>query len=205
MKLSISKIEENGIKKVLFLASGVRVSYPRLWEEEQKGKNRFKKGLQILFPKDDPDAVEAVEKLQSYIDEVVIPKEFDGRELPDEDVCLKDGDRKGGKERFKDHWYLSTNQTNSQVVVFAPGGHTPMSRAEYDQLPENQKFVDGCWGTVKFQMWAQDNDYGKKINGELLAVRWSKADDPLPSESSVSKDAMASGFEDEEVDEGEEW
>ena len=190
--------------KQLFMANNVQLSYPRVWEAETHGNNTFGKGLTIMFDKTDPAAMKGVEVIQAEMDRM-ITKDFGGRALPADKLCLKDGDAVGSKERYEGHFYLSAGKPNGKIVCFTPGGKEPMSRAEYDELPENQKIVDGCYASVKFTLWSQvATQYGSRINGEALAVRWSAVGEGLPSDSQVAVTDLMDGFDDEEL-ESEDW
>lgn len=194
--ISVKVTEADG--KTLIMANNVQISYPRVWEAEVKGSDTFHMGCVIMFDKAKAETAAAVEIINIQINNAVA-NDFNGVALAAEKICLKDGDLPGAKARYAGHWYMSANQTNGKIVVFTPGGSTPMTRAEYDVLPDHMKLTDGCIGSVKFQLWTQNNKFGKRVNGECLAMRWSDVGSQLESDSTVSVETLAGGFEDEEV------
>jgi len=185
--------------KTIFMASNVQISYPRVWEAEVKGDSTYHKGCTIMFDKSKPETAAAVKIIQDHIDALVV-SEFNGQALAADKVCLKDGDLPGAKARYAGHWYMSANQSNGNIVVFTPGGHAAMTRAEYDVLPDHHKLTDGAIASVKFQLWCQNNKFGKRVNGECLAMRWAEIGGQLVSDSTIATETLAEGFADEEVE-----
>jgi len=194
-EIKVTQTAVNG--KTIFMAANVQLSWPRVWREETRGQTTFGKGMVAMFDKTNPGTAAAVAIIQAHI-ATMITNDFNGQALPAEKVCLHDGDLPGAKARYAGHWYLTMNNANSNIIVFKPGTGEPMVEADYLLLPDTQKIVDGCIATVKFTLWAMVNKYGRRINGEGLAVRWAAVGSPLASDSSVPVDALADGFDTED-------
>jgi len=193
--ITVNQSEVNG--KVIFMANNVQLSWPRVWREETRGQTTFGKGMVAMFDKANPGTAAAVAAIHAQIN-ALITKENNGQALPAEKICLHDGDLPGAKTRYAGHWFLTMNNANSNIVVFKPGTGQAMVEADYDVLPDTQKITDGCIASVKFTLWFMSNSYGKRVNGEGLAVRWSEVGTPLASDSSVPVDELAAGFDEEE-------
>jgi len=72
---------------------------------------------------------------------------------------------------FEDMFSLGSRNASTQPTVFDKYGK---------QIPGDNKeaikslIYSGCYVNAKIQLWAQDNQYGRRINASLLGVMFSK-------------------------------
>ena len=81
---------------------------------------------------------------------------------------VKDGDLKAQYSGFEGNDYVSTRSEKRPNVYNRDGS----------QLTEADGVVySGCYGHVMIEVWAQDNQYGKRINAQLTGVMFSRDGD----------------------------
>lgn len=83
--------------------------------------------------------------------------------------CLQDGDTKSQYSGFEDHMFVSAGQTPDK-------GRPDIRNAK--GLPvaagDAQAPYSGCYVVAHLDVWAQDNQYGKKVNASIAAVQFWK-------------------------------
>lgn len=91
--------------------------------------------------------------------------------IPATNFCLRDGNLKA-KDEYAKTWYVATSQTAGKTVQV-------VDRAKKKLTAEtnNNLIYSGCWVNVLIRPWVQKNDYGKKINANLLVVQFVRDDD----------------------------
>ena len=91
-------------------------------------------------------------------------------------ICLHDGTERDDQEGYGDGvMYISTSSTRKpQIKTKQAGGLV--------DLPESSgKPYGGCYAAHVIRLWAQDNDFGKRINCEIAAVCFVKDGKPFGS------------------------
>lgn len=153
------KFLENGS----ILVTGVILSYPHLYEpfsKEADKKGKF--SGKFLLPKATHKA-EAV-AIKALIDKMCIEKWK--QKQPPTNLFLKDGTLVQKDEGDENYFFLSASETIRPKVVDRDG-KTPIPEEDADS-----KMYAGAVVDVLINPWAQDNQWGKKINANLLAVRF---------------------------------
>ena len=170
----------------MFMLKNVRVNFPNLFK-----KSKFDKyGATLML---EPDS-EQYKTVKHEIDRVT-KESFKGKKLPADKVCLKDGDDTG-KDVYAGLYVLNTNSNTPPHVI----SHiNPKEKVAEDE----NKIYSGCYVNVKVNLWAQDNEWGKRINAELIAIQFAKNGEPL-SGTHVSEDEAVDGFDAVEEDD-EDW
>lgn len=74
-----------------------------------------------------------------------------------------DGDLKASYDGFEGNRYVSARAKTRPTVI--DRDRTPLVAA--DGRP-----YSGCYANVQVEVWAQDNQYGKRINAQLLGVQF---------------------------------
>jgi hypothetical protein len=174
----------------LIRISNVRLSYPHLRKaykgKDDKGEAKF--GVKALLPKKTHKA--AHDLIEDQIEAIL--KENKVRALADDKKFLRDGD-KSDKPEDEGMWTVSARETRR-----------PPLRDEDREIvdPENadEVFYGGCWGSVLIRPWWQNNDFGKRVNAGLSAVRKSRDDEPF-GEGRISDEDVDEAFEDDDDDE----
>jgi hypothetical protein len=80
-------------------------------------------------------------------------------------VCLHNGDLKANYEGFEGMLFISSRNPLRPLVIDTD--RTPLVEAD-------GKPYSGCFVNASIELWAQDNNYGKRINATLLGVQFFK-------------------------------
>lgn len=144
----------------------VRLAFPALWEPKAvNAGDKPSYSAAFLMPPDHP-AVPEIEKAmkQAAKDkwgdkwEAVFTSLVKGLK-----VCLHDGDAKAEYDGFRGHMYVSASSKSTPLVI----------DRNRNQLNERDgRPYAGCYVNVSLEIWAQDNNYGKRINAMLKGVQF---------------------------------
>lgn len=97
-------------------------------------------------------------------------------------LCLHDGDSKADTPGYKGNHFINASNKVKPAVVDRQGREvTAASGVIYP----------GCYGDVVLEIWAQDNQFGKRINASLLAVVFSKDGERLAGGGVATADDYA--------------
>ncbi len=94
-------------------------------------------------------------------------------------LCLHDGDLKANYDGFPGNLYVSSRSNTRPLVIDAD--KSPL--AESDGRP-----YSGCYVNASLELWAQDNNYGKRINAQLRGVQFFKDGDAFAGGGAASED-----------------
>lgn len=94
-------------------------------------------------------------------------------------TCLNDGDLKGDYAGFAGQLYLSARSKTRPLVLDAD--KTPL-------LPADGKPYAGCYVNATLDIWAMDNNYGKRICASLGGVQFYRDGDAFAGGSGGSAD-----------------
>ena len=94
-------------------------------------------------------------------------------------VCLHNGDLKATYDGFPGNLFISARNPLRPTVVDAD--KTPLT--EKDGKP-----YAGCYVHVVLELWAQDNQYGKRVNATLMGVQFYKDGDSFTGGGVASED-----------------
>lgn len=145
---------------------GVRLSFPDLFVAravQEKGEPRF--SAAFLLHKEENKA--GIDELRAAIWSVAKEKFTDkAKELIKKNkltLCLHEGSEKDYEGYGDDNMYVSASSKIRPHVV--DRDRSPL--AEADGRP-----YAGCYVNAVVDLWAQDNQFGKKINAELKGVQF---------------------------------
>lgn len=146
----------------------VILSFPALFEPKQGEfvengvvKTTLKYSAVLLLERNDPQLVE-IEKTMKALAAEKWPKGIPKSVI----YTLKDGNTKDFNG-YADRFYLnaSCDSKRDQKPIVVDRGNSPLS-------PDSDKIYPGAFVDASIVFWAQDNDYGKKINCKLVGVRF---------------------------------
>jgi hypothetical protein len=135
----------------------------------------------FLIPKDDPQvkAVQAVmqtvandkwgNKAAKILDELI----------KGERVCMRDGDNKDQYDGFAGCMCISASNKQAPKVL---------DRDKSILSKDNGKPYAGCYVVCSLEIWAQDNQYGKRINATLRGVQFMADGDAFVGSGPVKDD-----------------
>lgn len=140
----------------------VRLSFPDLFKPKSIGNSEPKYGASFIFEKgkDDAQLKTLTEAIVSVINEKW-PKAEQRKGLK---YCLHDGEKEpkdyaGYGPHMK--WLSASNAMQPALVD-----------EDVEPILDNRKMYAGCIVNASIRLWAQDNDFGKRINAQLNAVQF---------------------------------
>lgn len=160
----------------------VRLAFPQLFEAKAvngEGKPAF--SASFLLPHDHPSvaainaAIEGVakEKWGAKASEVL-------RGLRAQDkVCLHDGDAKSDYDGYAGNLFVSARSATRPLVI------------DRDKSPLTEKdgrLYAGCYVYASIELWAQDNQFGKRVNASLKGVQFYRDGDAFAGGAPASPD-----------------
>lgn len=118
--------------------------------------------------------------------------------------CMHDGAEKADKDGYGDHVVYVTA---SRGIKDSKGTELPplpvVDKKGQAVDPKSGLIYDGCRVHASVRVWAQDNDFGKRLNCELRAIAFSRDDTPFGSGPIKAKDEFGDLIEDEFGDDDE--
>jgi hypothetical protein len=168
-----------------FNLSNVRLTFPQLFEPKQvNGQGEPKFSATGLMPKNHPQ----IEAIKAAIFEAATAKW--GAKAADvlkqlaaaDKLCLHDGDAKSDYEGYAGTLFINASNKVRPLVV---------GPQREDLAAADGKIYSGCYVNMVLDFWAQDNQFGKRVNASLLGVQF-RADGPRLAGGAV---ASADDFE----------
>lgn len=98
-------------------------------------------------------------------------------------LALHDGDLKPQYDGYPGNWHISAaaQEGNPPTVV-------NQDKTTFKPNSGNKKIYSGCYVNASVEFWAQDNNYGKRINCTLRGVQFFKDGDSFSAASAASSD-----------------
>lgn len=157
--------EKKGEDNIIMLVN-VRVAFPQFWtatKVNDEGKAAFSGSF--LMPPDHP----AVAIVKAAIAKTATAKwgvkagEILQALVAADKVCLHNGDLKSNLEGYAGNLYVSARGPMRPLVI----------NADKSVLTEaDGKPYSGCFVNAQVAIWAQQNNYGKRINAQLRGVQF---------------------------------
>lgn len=151
----------------------VRLSFPSLFRKAVFQGETTKYEATFLISKDDA----VVEEIKGHIADLVKEK-FKGKKLPADKMCLKHGEDTGRPEY---EGFYTIKASNSKRPLVLDKDKSPLTE-------DDEKIYSGCYVNAIIELWAQDNQFGKRINANLLGVQFFKGGEPFSGGESASAD-----------------
>ena len=174
------------------LLNNVRLAFPTLFNPRTvNGEGEPAFSATFLICPDDPQ----VKAINKAIDRVAQDKwgaKSDAvlKQMRAQDkTALHDGDLKSDYDGFAGNLYISARNKIRPLVLDAD--KTPL--VESDGKP-----YGGCYVNASIEFWAQDNNYGKRVNAQLRGVQFLRDGDAFAGGGAASEDEfddVSSDFE----------
>lgn len=168
------------------LLRNVRLAFPTLNEAQPfrpgEGNPRF--SATGLFSKENTEMVAQVEKAMLAAAEAKWPNKgaqavkalrAGGR------TALVDGDLKGDYDGFEGSWSVAAHAQENRPPRLLDGLKNDLPR-------DTPVIYGGCYVNLLVEFWAQDNQWGKRINASLLGVQFVKDGDAFSGAAPASDD-----------------
>lgn len=152
-----------------------RLSFPSLFQTAKFGGEDTGK-YEATFILDKTEHAEAIKQIKAGIKKVA-DERLKGKVPPAEKLCLKDGDDLDRPE-FGGKMAIKVSTKKRPLVI--DRDKTPLVEAD------NKPYA-GCYVNGIMTLWAQDNQYGKRVNGQLDGVQFYADGEPF-GEAGVSVD-----------------
>lgn len=141
-----------------------RLSFPSLFKKATFEGKEGKFEATIMFPKSDTKTYEAcIAGIEA------MKKENKGAKVPDSKTFIKDGDdvEYDGCEGM---WMVKASNNKRP---------TTLKRDGEPAVEEDDVFYAGCYVQAIIEPWFQNNQFGKRVNANLLGVKFAKDGEPL--------------------------
>lgn len=174
------------------MLKNVRLAFPNLFEPTTvagEGKPRY--SAMLIIAPDHPQMAEIKSKMQAVAKEKWAAKAVEVYKSLDKSdkLALHDGDTKAQYDGVAGNFFISAAaQENARPTVI-----------DVDKSPLNQrdgKPYAGCYVNASIDLWAQDNNYGKRVNAQLRGIQFFKDGDAFAAGRPADSDEF------EEVTEG---
>jgi hypothetical protein len=150
----------------------VRIAFPEIYVAKPFGGTGASRcSAMFLMDPATPHGAANISQMQKAIVQVATDKWKDkARDMvrsfaAKAELCLHEGNEKSEYEGFAGMKFVSASNDQPPVVV------DENKRILTPQNHQN-KIYSGCYVNAQVDVWAQDNQYGKKINAKLIAVQY---------------------------------
>ena len=140
-----------------------RISFPSLFKKAEFNGVEGKYEATILFPKTDTKTYDAIMKA---IEEC---KKANKLKVGADKLFIKDGDDVE-YEGYEGHWAVKGSNNKRPTVINRD--KTPLVEAD-------EVVYAGCFVNAILEPWGQNNNYGKRVNANLLGVQFVKDGEPF--------------------------
>ena len=150
------------------LLKNVRLAFPNLFEPTTvagKGKPRFSAAL--LIPSDHPQIAE-IEAAQTAVANAKWGQEAAAivKGLAKQDkLALHDGDTKSKYDGFPGNFFVSAAAQENAAPTVIDRDRSPLSA-------KSGRPYAGCFVNASIELWAQDNNYGQRVNAQLRGIQF---------------------------------
>tara|TARA_R100000951_G_scaffold20775_2_gene17346 strand:- start:6141 stop:6668 length:528 start_codon:yes stop_codon:yes gene_type:complete len=155
--------------------NNVRISFPSLFRKATFSGEETKFEATFLLGKEEHAAT--IAEIETAISDLTKDK-LKGAKLKADKICLKDGD---------DIDYVGYA---GNMSIKASNAKRPMvlDRDRTQLAEEDGRIYAGCYVNGVLELWAQNNQYGKRINANLLGVQFIKDGEPFADGVTASLD-----------------
>lgn len=152
-----------------------RLSFPSLFRKASFNGVETKYEATLLLNKQ--DHAEVIASIQKAIKEK-ITVDLKGAKLGADKLCLRDGDEVE-YDGYAGHMSLKASNKKRPTVI----GRDKAPVTEDDNI-----IYGGCYVNAIIELWAQNNEYGKRVNANLLGVQFVRDGEPFASGETVGAD-----------------
>lgn len=166
----------------------VRLSFPSLFNTATFGSEDTGK-FEATFILDKQKHKKEIDQINAQI-QTLVKEKFKGKAIPDDKLCLKDGDE-ADRPEFEGAFTIKASTKRRPLIIDTD--KAPLVEAD-------GKPYAGCYVNAIVSLWAQDNQYGKRINAQLDGVQFAGDGEPF-GEGGISEDAFDAfdAFDDDEI------
>lgn len=150
------------------LLKNVRLAFPNLFEPTTvagEGKPRY--SATLLIPSDHPQIAEiraaqdAIAKEKWRDKAAAIVRGLDKQDK----LALHDGDTKSKYDGFPGNFFVSAAAQENAAPTVIDRDRSPLSA-------KSGRPYAGCMVNASIELWAQDNNYGQRVNAQLRGIQF---------------------------------
>lgn len=157
--------------------TNVRMVFPEIFKKGVFDGKETKYQASFLIPKKDTKTYDAIIK---SIEDVKKSYKDPNIKISNSKLFVVDGDDVDSEyDTFQDHWVVRAS--NSQRPTALDRDKTPLQ-------PEDGKVYSGVYVNAIIEPWIQDNQFGKRVNANLLGIQFSQHGDPLGGAKVANED-----------------
>lgn len=168
------------------ILNNVRLSFPSLFRKAVFNGDETKFEATFLINKSTQGP--KIKEIKAAID-AAIKDGLKGAKLPPDKICLKDGDDID-YAGYAGHMSIKASSNKRPIVI---------DRDKSPLTEDDNKLYAGCYVNASLELWVQNNQYGKRINCNLLGVQFMKDGEPFADGVKGSLDDFEA-FADEDAD-----
>lgn len=168
------------------ILNNVRLSFPSLFRKAVFNGDETK--FEATFLIDKATQAAKIKEIKMAID-AAIKDGLKGAKLPPDKICLKDGDDID-YAGYAGHMSIKASSNKRPIVI---------DRDKSPLTEDDNKLYAGCYVNASLELWVQNNQYGKRINCNLLGVQFMKDGEPFADGVKGSLDDFEA-FADEDAD-----
>lgn len=167
----------------------VRLSFPSLWREKKFAETDAKGSYSATFILDKTVNAKEIATIKKTID-TLIRENLKGKNPGPSKICLRDGAEKPDTDGYGETVMFISARTDKRPPV--------IDRDMSPLVEDDGRPVAGDYVYATIELWAQDNQYGKRINAKLRGVQFYKEGRPFgEGRIDVSKEFAPIADEDE--------
>ena len=144
----------------------VRLSFPSLYRKAVFGGDETK--FEGTFLLDKTDHADVIKNIEIAI-KAISKDKHKGKALAPDKVCLKDGDTID-YDGYAGNMSIKASSTKRPMVLGAD--KAPLTE-------DDGKPYAGCYVNAIVELWGQKNQFGERVNANLLAVQFAKDGEPF--------------------------
>lgn len=149
--------------------ANVRLSFPSLFQTEVFGGDDTGK-YAATFILDKKEHADVIKTINAQI-AAITKDRFKGKALAPDRVCLKDGND-SDRDDYADKMTIKAATKKRPLVINRD--KTPLNESD-------EVIYAGCYVNAIISLWAQDNQFGKRINASLEGVQFAGHGEPFGS------------------------
>lgn len=146
--------------------SNVRLSFPSLFRKAVFSGEETK--YEATFLIDKSTQADKIAEIDAAI-KALVKDALKGAKLPADKVCLRDGDDVD-YAGYANHMSIKASTPKRPMVL---------DRDRSPLAEDDNRLYAGCYVNAIIELWAQNNQWGKRINANLLGVQFFKDGEPF--------------------------
>lgn len=171
----------------------VRLSFPHLFEPKAMKGGEPKFQASFLIEKSDEEQLARLKAAIVAAAKAQWPETWKDLKMKGKlTFCLHEGEEKDWDGYTKDNMYISTSCKKRPLVL--DRDRSPLTK-------DDTRPYGGCYVDAIIKLWAQDNEFGKRVNAELMGVQFYRDGEPFGA-GPVSPDEFKDYSEGEEKPKG---